>query len=134
MLTDWCPKSPSVEKHAICRDPVSADPICPLPKSMDSSTFCTCEGGEPARLFSYIQISAFQSEGSNVQESRPTFAQNRCHFGVTPRQHSEIPGSIGRNAAVRPVHLLRVFLLRVLESKSPGDSLSNSTDMRISTP
>ena len=33
-----------------------------------------------------------------------------------------------------PVHLLRVFLLGVLESNFPGDSLSNSTDMRIPTP
>ena len=42
----------------------------------------------------------------------------------------------GRPAAagLRPVHLLRVFLLRVLESNFPGDSLSNSTDMRIPTP
>ena len=36
--------------------------------------------------------------------------------------------------ALRPVHLLRVFLLRVLESNFPGDPLSNSTDMRIPTP
>ena len=35
--------------------------------------------------------------------------------------------------AVRPVHLLRVFLLRVLESNFPGDSLYNYTDMRIPT-
>ena len=35
---------------------------------------------------------------------------------------------------VRPVHLLRVFLLRVLESNFPGDPLSNSTGMRIPTP
>ena len=35
---------------------------------------------------------------------------------------------------IRPVHLLRVSLLRVLESNFPGDSLSNSTDMRIPTP
>ena len=35
---------------------------------------------------------------------------------------------------LRPVHLLRVFLLRVLESNFPGDSLYNSTDMRIPTP
>ena len=35
---------------------------------------------------------------------------------------------------LRPVHLLRVFLLRVLESNFPGDPLSNSTDMRIPTP
>ena len=26
------PKSPSVEKHEICSDPISADPICPSPK------------------------------------------------------------------------------------------------------
>ena len=36
--------------------------------------------------------------------------------------------------AVRPVHLLRVVLSRVLESNVPGDSLSNSTDTRIPTP
>ena len=35
---------------------------------------------------------------------------------------------------IPPVHLLRVFLLRVLESNFPGDSLYNSTDMRIPTP
>ena len=35
---------------------------------------------------------------------------------------------------VRPVHLLRVSPLRVLESDFPGDPLSNSTDMRIPTP
>ena len=34
---------------------------------------------------------------------------------------------------VHPVHLLRVFLLRVLESNFPGDSLYNYTDMRIPT-
>ena len=34
---------------------------------------------------------------------------------------------------IRPVHLLCVFLLRVLESNFPGDPLSNSTDMRIPT-
>ena len=35
---------------------------------------------------------------------------------------------------LRPVHLLRVSVLRVLESDFPGDPLSNSTDMKISTP
>ena len=35
---------------------------------------------------------------------------------------------------IRPVHLLRVSLLRVLEPNSPGDSLQNYTDMRIPTP
>ena len=35
---------------------------------------------------------------------------------------------------IRPVHLLRVVLFRVLESNFPGDSLSNSTDVRIPTP
>ena len=34
-------------------------------------------------------------------------------------------------AALRPVHLLRVSLLRVLESNFPGDPLSKFTDMRI---
>ena len=34
---------------------------------------------------------------------------------------------------IRPVHLLRVVLLRVLESNFPGDPLSNSTDMRMPT-
>ena len=32
---------------------------------------------------------------------------------------------------LRPVHLLRVSLLRVLESNFPGDPLSKFTDMRI---
>ena len=35
---------------------------------------------------------------------------------------------------LRPVHLLRVSLLRVLESNFPGDPLSNSTDIGIPTP
>ena len=26
-----CPKSPSVKKHYICSDPISADPMCPFP-------------------------------------------------------------------------------------------------------
>ena len=34
----------------------------------------------------------------------------------------------------RPVHLLRVSLLRVLESNFPGDSLYNYMDMRVPTP
>ena len=34
---------------------------------------------------------------------------------------------------LRPVHMLRVSLLRVLESNFPGDPLSNYTDMRIPT-
>ena len=38
------------------------------------------------------------------------------------------------SACLRPVHLLRVFLLRVLESNFPGDSLSNSMDMIVPTP
>ena len=36
--------------------------------------------------------------------------------------------------SVRPVHLLRVFLLRVLESNFPGDSLYNYMDMIVPTP
>ena len=36
--------------------------------------------------------------------------------------------------SLRPVHISRVFLLGVLESNFPGDSLLNSTDMRIPTP
>ena len=39
-----------------------------------------------------------------------------------------------RECLLRPVHLQRVSLLRVLESNFPGDPLSNSTDMRIPTP
>ena len=27
-----CPKSPSVKKHEICSDPISADPMCPFPR------------------------------------------------------------------------------------------------------
>ena len=34
---------------------------------------------------------------------------------------------------LRPVHLLRVFLFKVLESNFPGDPLSKFTDMRIPT-
>ena len=40
---------------------------------------------------------------------------------------------IGR-LGVRPVHLLRVLLLRVLESNFPGDSLYNYMDMIVPTP
>ena len=35
---------------------------------------------------------------------------------------------------MRPVHLLRVSLLKVLESNFPEDPLSNAADMRIPTP
>ena len=28
------PKSPSVKKHEICSDPISADPICPFPNKL----------------------------------------------------------------------------------------------------
>ena len=35
---------------------------------------------------------------------------------------------------IRPVHLLRVVLIRVLESNFPGDHLSNATDMIIPIP
>ena len=38
------------------------------------------------------------------------------------------------DSRVRQVHLLRVFISRVLESNFPGGSLYNSTDMRIPTP
>ena len=38
------------------------------------------------------------------------------------------------NINTRPVHLLRVSLLGVLESNFPEDPLSNSTDMRLPTP
>ena len=42
--------------------------------------------------------------------------------------------SLYKCVTLRPVHLLRVFLLRVLESDFSGESLSNSADMRIPTP
>ena len=38
---------------------------------------------------------------------------------------------VGTGGCIRPVHLLRVVLLRVLESYIPGDPLSKFTDMRI---
>ena len=41
---------------------------------------------------------------------------------------------VASGVPIRPVPLLRVFLLRVPESNFPGDSLSNSMDMIISTP
>ena len=41
--------------------------------------------------------------------------------------------SLSTDCNIRPVHLLRVFLLIVLESNFPGDSLYNCTDMRIPT-
>ena len=39
-----------------------------------------------------------------------------------------------RGLKLRPVHLLKVSLLRVLESNFPGDSLYNYMDMIIPTP
>ena len=42
--------------------------------------------------------------------------------------------TLGGTTCLRPVHLSRVSLLRVLESNFPGDPLSNSADMRIPTP
>ena len=56
-------------------------------------------------------------------------AMERSNLRETRR---EDPRSITER--LRPVHLLRVFLLRVLESNFPGDSLYNYTDMRIPTP
>ena len=48
---------------------------------------------------------------------------------VTERPHDgDVKGPL-----LRPVHLLRVSLLGVLESNFPGDPLSNSTGMRIPT-
>ena len=44
------------------------------------------------------------------------------------------PQHFAVDLVLRPVHLLRVSLLRVLESNSQGDSLYNSTDMIIPTP
>ena len=41
---------------------------------------------------------------------------------------------ISYDLILSPVHLLRLSLLRVLESNFPGDPISNSTDMRIPTP
>ena len=50
------------------------------------------------------------------------------------RRHGRAPGDqSGAWERLRPVHLLRVSLLRVLESEFPRDSLSNSLDMRIPT-
>ena len=45
-----------------------------------------------------------------------------------------VPTQGGNAALIRPVHLLRVSLLRVLESNFPGDPLYNHMDMRIPTP
>ena len=46
----------------------------------------------------------------------------------------ECPETGSSAALIRPVHLLRVSLLRVLESNFPGDSLYNYTDMIVPTP
>ena len=45
-----------------------------------------------------------------------------------------ISSGIVQLIVIRPVHLSRVSLLRVLESNFPGDPLSNSTDKRIRIP
>ena len=52
---------------------------------------------------------------------------------LRPRDRGHKLGPAFRGS-LRPVHLLRVVLLRVLESKFLGDSLSNSMDMRMPTP
>ena len=61
-----------------------------------------------------------------------------CMSRVRPRTNGQcgtrFPRDVTQTHGVRPVHLLRVSLLRVLESTFPGDPLSNSTDMRIPTP
>ena len=49
---------------------------------------------------------------------------HRGHVVVGARD----PGDLNN---IRPVHLLRVFLLRVLESNFPGDPLQYYTDMTI---
>ena len=35
------PKSPSVKKHEICSDPISADPICPFPMNSNNNSSST---------------------------------------------------------------------------------------------
>ena len=50
------------------------------------------------------------------------------------QQQHRGPERAGRWLTIRPVHLVRVSLLRVLESNFPGDPLYNHMDMRIPTP
>ena len=56
-------------------------------------------------------------------------------FFSTPRlaKAAVLDVSAGTRTNIRPVHLLRVVLLRVLESNFPGDPLSNSMGMIIPT-
>ena len=38
---EWVyPTSPSVKKHEICSDPISADPICPFPNPARNAARC----------------------------------------------------------------------------------------------
>ena len=53
---------------------------------------------------------------------------------LNARRQGTLMESTARENNLRPVHLLRVSLLGVLESNFPGDPLQNSTDMRIPTP
>ena len=61
------------------------------------------------------------------EDSRTTGDYYYCR-GHAGRPHPQ------KSDPIRPVHLSRVSLLRVLESNFPGEPLSNSTDMRIATP
>ena len=48
-----------------------------------------------------------------------------------PRVVAQEAGRFGRPGGLRPVHQLRVFLLRVLGSNFPGDSLYSYMDMIV---
>ena len=50
-----CAKSPSVEKHENCSDPISSDPICPFPKAQEGEE-AHDEPGEPVRCLPNLRI------------------------------------------------------------------------------
>ena len=78
-------------------------------------------------VFTYIYIYIYIT-------SHPTCGQGALAAEEAPPGGAEAAGRQGVTTCLRPVHLLRVFLLRVLESNFPGDSLPDSMDMRIPTP
>ena len=81
-----------------------------------------------------------ETSTSSVMRALAGLQHSICSTAVALRLHMSVnihiggQGGVRQEPYVRPVHLLRVFLLRVLESNFPGDSLYNSTDIGISTP
>ena len=65
------------------------------------------------------------------EKSNSSISNSNNNSNNNSKNHSHNHNS--NHSIIRPVHLLRVSLLRVLESNFPGDSLSNHIVMIIPT-